>query len=129
MDIRKLVWGVLLVLCGLGATGWGAWHGAIDATHWVRAHRALRELHSGQPGDLQRLQRSARARDDLLGELGAGLAALPGGREVAEATWRQREHRAARHLLKDLPALLGGLLLLGLGNHLLGRVSRSRNGA
>lgn len=123
MNIRKLVWGVLLVLCGLGGAGWGAWHGTIDASHWLQAHRALEAIASGDTASLERLQRSARADNDLLGELGAGLAALPGGREFAAATWRRREQQAGRRLLRDLPLLLGGVLLLWLGNHLLGRVS------
>ena len=125
MDVRKLVWGVLLVLCGLGCTGWGAWHATVDASHWLRAHRALGEIASGDTRDLERLQRREQASGDLLGEIGAGLAALPGGRELAAATWRRREQAAGHDLLLQLPLLLGGLLLLGLGHHLLGRVSRA----
>lgn len=124
MDIRKLVWGVLFVLCGVAGVGWGAWHGTSDASQWLQAHRALREIASGDTHDLQRLQRRSEANDDLLGALGAGLAALPGGRDLAAAGWQAREHHAARRLLRDLPALLAGLALLWLGNRLLGQVSR-----
>ncbi len=126
MDIRKLVWGVILVLCGLGGSGWGAWHAAVDGHRWLQAHRALRELSSQSPQALQRLQQRAAAQHDLLGELGAGLAQLPGVRELAAAGWHQREHAAARRVLHDLPALLAGLLLLWLGHRLLGNVAPRR---
>lgn len=122
MDARKLVWGVVLLLAGLGLAGWSVWHGVPDARHWWHAHRALQQLAAAGGADA----RGSGSGGDLLGMLRAGVAAIPGARQWLQAGLQRSERAALHALLLQLALLLLAGVLLWLGNRLLGQASARR---
>ncbi len=122
MDARKLVWGVVALLAGLGLAAWSAWHGVADARQWWHAHQALQQLAAGGGASAH----PSGAAEDLLGLLRSGVAAIPGAGRWLRAGLQQRERLALHSLLGQLALLLLAALLAWLGNHLLGQASPSR---
>lgn len=123
MDARKLVWGVVALLAGLGLAAWSAWHGVADARHWWHAHHALQQLASSH--DSTGAQPSG-AGGDLLGLLRAGVAAIPGAGHWLRTGLQQRERLALHSLLLQLALLALAALLVWLGNRWLAQASPTR---
>ncbi len=120
---QAMVWGVVLIVLGLGLAGWNGWRTYQDVDTWQQARAQLRELDALTPEKLAQAKQEASQSQDLASQfLGAFLTP-----EVVEIGKQKAQSDAAganARMMLDLPLLLLGLAMIYWGNGLVGRARK-----
>lgn len=120
---QALVWGVVLIVLGLGLSGWSGWRSYADVATWQQARAQLRELDALTPDKLAQAKQEAAQSKDLASQfLGAVLS--PEIVEIGRQNALSEANGANARMMSDLPLLLLGLAMIYFGNGLLGRARK-----
>jgi hypothetical protein len=121
---QSLVWGVVLIVLGLGLAGWGGWRSYEDVAAWQQAWTQLKQLEALTPNRLAQLKQEASQSQDLASQfLGSMLS--PELVEIGKQKAQSEADDANARMMTDLPLLLFGLAAIYFGNGLLGRTRKS----
>lgn len=131
MGLRKMkstqliVWGVILVVLGLGMAGWGGFRTFQEISAWQSARSELESMNKLTPAKIAELQHDAEASGNFAeGFLGSMLSS-PMFLNIAKAKAENEMTAANQNLYSDLPLALVGLSLLVWGNSMLGRAKKA----
>ncbi|MGC9184898.1 MAG: hypothetical protein ACP5GC_05555 [Thiomonas sp.] len=123
--VQALVWGVLLIVAGLGLAGWGGWRSYEDVSSWVQARQQLHEIDSLTPEKLAQARQEAAQSDNPLVQFAGGFLMTPEMMNVMKTRAQSDMQAANANLQTDLPLFLFGLVMVYIGNGLLGRARKS----
>ena len=118
---QLIVWGVIVILIGLAAAGWGGFRSYNDINTWVSARSQIKELESMTPEKIAEMKKEANASHNLLDMFAGAFLLSPEFVEIAKAKAAGEMSAANQNLYVDLPLTLIGLSLLLTGNRMLGR--------
>lgn len=117
---QLIVWGVILIVIGLGLGGWGGLRSYSDINDWVSARAELKNLESMTPEKLEKIKQEAKNSSNFVdGFFGALLS--PELLDVAKTKDQELMSEANQKLYSDIPLTLFGLMMLGMGNRMLAR--------
>ncbi|MDY0331152.1 MAG: hypothetical protein RBR52_11750 [Thiomonas sp.] len=117
---QAVVWGVVLLVLGLGLGGWGAWRSYQDIDTWQQARAQLQEMSRLTPDKIAQAKQEAAHSDNPFTQFSSAFMS-PEVVEIAKANAQSEMQGANNRLLTDLPAAIVGLMLVLGGHRLLGR--------